>query len=102
MLLEPPPPFSSFAGRRAVDLNEQVASRLLDERMLDLFLWRLKDKDAYLESRRRLNQNRPKAGPPNLLIKEDPPKVNPKGAPKNKAKARSKPEGLSEEPHVDH
>ena len=101
IMLEAPPPFSSFVGRKAVDLNEQVASRLLDERMLDLFLWRLKDKDAYLESRRRLNQNRPKAGPPGL-VKEEPPKVNPKGAPKVKAKARGRPEGPNEEPHVDH
>ncbi len=100
--LEPPPPFGSFVGRRPVDLNEQVASRLLDERMLDLFLWRLKDKDAYLESRRRLNQNRPKAGPPGGVVREEAPKANPKGAPKVKAKARGRTEGPNEEPHGDH
>ena len=101
ILLEVPAPFNSFAGRRAVDLNEQVASRFLDDRMLDLFLWRLKDKDSYLESRRRLNQSRLKPPPPGPPGREEVPKANPKGAPKVKAKARARNEGPNEEPHGD-
>ena len=101
VLLEAPAPFSSFAGRKAVDVNEQVASRLLDDRMLDLFLWRLKDKDAYLESRRRLNAGRPKPPPADQPGRDQAPKGNPKGAPKGKAKTKPRHEGPNEEPHVD-
>ena len=102
MLFEPPAPFSSFHRHRGVDHSEQVASRLIDDRILEVLLWRLKDRDAYLESRKRLagvgrerDAPRPGAGPAR--------DVNPKAAPKVKPKAKQRGgpqrEGPSEEPH---
>ena len=101
LLFEPPAPFSSFQRYRGVDHSEQVASRLIDDRILEVLLWRIKDRDAYLESRRRLagagrEREAPKAGP-------GPPRdPNPKGAPKVKPKAKQRGgqsrEGLAEEP----
>ena len=44
----------SFQGRRGPEAWEQSGSKLLDERWLEVFMWRLKSKDSYLESRKRL------------------------------------------------
>ena len=56
LVLELPPPYSSFQGKRAPEPSEQAWSRLADERFLELALWRLKDRDSFLESRKRLSQ----------------------------------------------
>lgn len=56
VLLEQPAPLQSFQGRRSPEPWEQSGSKLLDERWLEVFMWRLKSKDSYLESRKRLNQ----------------------------------------------
>ena len=55
LCLELGPPFSSFQGRKPPEVGEQAWSRLADERFLELALWRLKDKDAFVESRKRLS-----------------------------------------------
>eukprot|EP00438_Fugacium_kawagutii_P015962 Skav227099 [mRNA] locus=scaffold199:49523:51667:+ [translate_table: standard] len=81
-LLELPPPYNAFANRRQPEPHEQIATRLADDRLVEILLWRLKDRDSFLESRKRLTQaSRPKQPPQN------PP---PKAAPKNKAKAKAK------------
>lgn len=54
ILLEQAAPYGSFSGRRSPDLSEHPASRLLDERLLELVVWRIKDRDQYIESRKRL------------------------------------------------
>ena len=54
VLLEAPAPFASFIGRKNPDPVDQPASRLLDERFVELAVWRLKERDSYLESRKRL------------------------------------------------
>ena len=54
VLLEQPAPLQSFQGRRGPEPWEQSGSKLLDERWLEVFMWRLKSKDSYLESRKRL------------------------------------------------
>eukprot|EP00435_Cladocopium_sp_Y103_P014519 s5181_g3.t1 len=54
LLLELPAPYASFANRKAPDASEQTSSRLIDERILELAMWRLKDRDSFLESKRRL------------------------------------------------
>ncbi len=84
-LLETPPPFSAFQNRRAPDPTEQVATRLIEDRFLDVMLWRIRDRDSYLESRKRLaaaskarQQPGPDAGPPNPV-------------PRPKGKAKSQP-----------
>ena len=54
VLLEEPPPLSSFQHRRQVDQWDQPGSRLLDERWQEVLMWRVKSRDSYLESRKRL------------------------------------------------
>eukprot|EP00438_Fugacium_kawagutii_P028867 Skav225489 [mRNA] locus=scaffold1360:5423:9203:- [translate_table: standard] len=63
LCLELAPPFSSFQNRKAPDSNGQSWSRLADERILDLALWRLKDKDSFNESRKRLSSQSKSARP---------------------------------------
>ena len=43
--------------------SEQAWSRLADERFLEPALWRLKDRDSFLESRKRLSQTYKTAKP---------------------------------------
>ena len=87
-LLEVPPPFSSFQNRRAPDPSEQVATRLVEDRFLDVMLWRIRDRDSYLESRKRLAASakaRQQPGP------DAPPGGPPYPTPKPKGKAKSQP-----------
>lgn len=60
ILLEDPPPFQSFQGRRVPESWEQATSKLLDERWTSVLTWRLKEKDSYIETRKRLGQGRGK------------------------------------------
>ena len=55
ILLEPPAPFAAFAAKKLPDPWEQATSRLLDDRWLDVLMWRIKDRDAYLEAKKRLS-----------------------------------------------
>ena len=57
MTLEIPPPYHSFVNKRNPDPTEQPSTRLVEERFLEIMLWRLRDKDNYLESRKRLMLN---------------------------------------------
>lgn len=78
MLLENPPPYHSFVNKRNPDPVEQPSTRLVEERFLEVMLWRLKDKDHYLESRKRLMQNsRTRLG--NFDKEKDKEEVNKKG-----------------------
>jgi hypothetical protein len=94
LVLELPPPYSSFQGKRAPEPSEQAWSRLADERFLELALWRLKDRDSFLESRKRLSQGyktgKPGGGggPGAGGSERDAPKG--KREPKAKAKAKSR------------
>ena len=63
LLLEEAPPWSSFQNKRMPEPWEQAASKLVDERWLAVLQWRLKDKDAYLETKKRLVQSRGRADP---------------------------------------
>lgn len=102
VLFEPPAPFSSFQRHRAVDHAEQVASRLIDDRILEVLLWRLKDRDAYLESRRRLagaGREREIPKPTGGPVRDPNPKGAPKVKPKPKPKGGQQREGAAEEPH---
>ena len=63
LLLEEPPPWSSFQNKRMPEPWEQAASKLVDGRWLAVLQWRLKDKDAYLETKKRLVQSRGRADP---------------------------------------
>ena len=65
LLMEDPPPWTSFQQKRTPEPWEQAATKLADERWLAVLQWKLKDKDAYLETKKRLVQNRgrdPKKG----------------------------------------
>lgn len=54
-LLELPPPYGSFVQRRPIDPSEQQATRLVDDRFLEVMMWRLKDRDSFHESKKRLS-----------------------------------------------
>ena len=107
LCLELAPPFSSFQGRKPPEVGEQAWSRLADERFLELALWRLKDKDAFVESRKRLSApakqpwQRGSYGESSGAGSPDGP--GPKQEPKRKAKAKPKAAGSpgpSQEPQV--
>ena len=61
ILLEPPPPLSSFQGRRpnASELAESYHSKLVDSRWADLMLHRVKELEGYLEAKRKLGRGKP-------------------------------------------
>ena len=92
LLLELPPPYSAFQGRKAPDMNEQAWSRLADERFLELALWRLKDRDSFIESRKRLGQAAKSQRPGGGADKEPNP-YQPKAKPKAKQKGKGAPKG---------
>ena len=93
-LLELPPPYAAFMNHRAPDPSEQIATRLADDRLIEILLWRLKDRDSFLESRKRLNQNaKPKTPPPNPTAKPGP---KPKAKPKAKVSSQAEDYGGAE------
>eukprot|EP00435_Cladocopium_sp_Y103_P020927 s3291_g5.t1 len=79
VLLEEPPPMASFKGKERPEVWEQAASKLLDERWLDVLMWRLKNKDSYLESRKRLGPSKKEWPQSNDRDKEAAPKKKPGG-----------------------
>jgi len=91
LLLEPAPPYHTFIGRRSPDLHEQATTKIIDDRILELAMWKLKEKDSYLESRRRLGGASKKPGG-EAPGGGDPaaPKRQPKPTGKAKAKAASR------------
>ena len=52
VLLEQPAPYQAFSHRRTPDSWELAGSRLLDERWVEVLMWKVKDRDAYFEARR--------------------------------------------------
>lgn len=86
VLLEPPAPYASFVGRKNPDLSEQAVSKLLDDRLVEILLWRLKERDNYIESRKRLGA----AGRGKTI---EAPVINPKPKVPPKAKAKSRGQG---------
>ena len=102
-LLEDAAPFSSFLGRRSPDPSEQAATKLVDERFLEVMVWRLKDRDNYIESRRRLGQAlKSRGGDPAVPPKnpggwEPVPKPKPKKAKWPKPRDKEAPQEGAEE-----
>lgn len=86
-LLELPPPYGSFSNRRPVDPAEHQSTRLVDDRFLEVMMWRLRDRDQFHESKKRLSfpQAKPKGAPGG---EGGPPRPNPKGKPKPKPRSR--------------
>eukprot|EP00438_Fugacium_kawagutii_P025276 Skav207211 [mRNA] locus=scaffold1244:110105:113864:+ [translate_table: standard] len=56
VLLENAPPLSAFQGRRLPDPSEQTTSHLLDDRWAEVIMWKVKDRDAFTEARKRLGR----------------------------------------------
>ena len=84
-LLELPPPYSSFSTRRAVEVGEAQSTRLVDDRFLEVMMWRLKDRDSFHESKKRLSLGgKGKGGADGAGVLDPAPKV------KAKAKAKGK------------
>ena len=97
VLLEQAAPYGSFIGRRSPELSEHPSSRLLDERLLEVVVWRIKERDHYIESRKRLGaaekvRANPGGGDPNK-----PPFVVPRVKPKAKVKAKGDGRGQNQE-----
>ncbi len=97
VMLEQAAPYESFSGRRSPALSEHPSSRLLDERLLEVVVWRIKDRDQYIESRKRLGaaekaRVNPGGGDPNK-----PPLVNPKVRPKAKGRGKGESKGQHQE-----
>ena len=85
VLLEAPPPFSSFIGRKLPEPWEQATSKLLDDRWAEVLMWRLRDRDQFVEARRRLQSGKPNlpspAAPYAPPDREPKPKKTPKPKP---------------------
>ncbi len=84
-LLEPAAPFGAFGSRRLPDQWEQATSKILEDRWVDVLMWRIKDRDSYIEARKRLTTSRATAAPkveptPKPAPRDPNPKRNPKGA----------------------
>lgn len=62
-LLELPPPYGSFSNR-PVDPSEHQSTRLVDDRFLEVMMWRLRDRDHFHESKKRLSANQTRIRPP--------------------------------------
>ena len=60
VMLEPPPPLSTFTARRVQQLDplESFHSKLLDPRMADLLLHRVKEVEGYMEAKKKLGKAR--------------------------------------------
>ena len=79
ILLEPGPPLSSFVGRRLPEPWEQPITRLIDDRWAEILMWRLKDRDSFVEARKRLQITR------GVVPKDPAPAPSPKPTPKPKS-----------------
>lgn len=91
-LLELPPPYSAFGQRKSLDPAEQQSTRLVDDRFLEVMMWRLKDRDSFHEGKKRLNQpNRLRGSNPDSAAPDPGPK--PKPAPKPKRQPPAAPRG---------
>ena len=80
LLLEHAAPFASFQNKKGPEVWAQTTSKLVEDRWLDVMMWKLKDKDSYLESRRRLGQGKGRgpAGQESPNIESPGPKKQPK------------------------
>lgn len=90
VLLEPPAPFHSFVGRKLPEPWEQTTSKLLDDRVADVLMWRLKDRDSFVEARKRLQSPSKGAARTEPQQNGPAPKPGPKKAPKAKGKGGGK------------
>ena len=99
ILLEEPPPFASFQGKKLPETWDQAASKLLDERWQDVLMWKVRSKDSYFESRKRLSQGKGGKGDHPKRDEADcpQPKKGAKGG-KGQTKSESKKKGAEEEP----
>ena len=86
VLLEAAPPFPSFIGKKMPESWEQPVSKLVDDRWAEVLMWRLRDRDNFVEARKRLSNNRPKGGADPNALQPGNPTWDPK--PKPKAKVR--------------
>ena len=92
MMLEDPPPLSSFATHPLPQEHEAPFTHLVDGRWVDLFVQKLSEFEALAEKKKKLGKGPPVFNPPNLAApggKGDLPNPNPK----RKAKAQPKSKG---------
>ena len=54
MHLEPAPPLSSFSRHRPPDPSEEHRTKIMDQRWVSVLMSKLKERESYLEARRKL------------------------------------------------
>ena len=79
MHLEPSPPIASFAKHRAPDAGEEHRTKIMDTRWVSVLMHRLKERESYLDARRKLSAPRGPAGPHGEGEKGDKPQRPAKG-----------------------
>lgn len=100
VLLEDPPPFTSFTSHTLPSGAEVPFTKLVDARWMEIFMARLREVDLYLETRRKLGGGGPRRGedggaPPQRTDAEETP-AGPKKPPKGRGRG-SKGASASEE-----
>ena len=103
VMMEEPPPFASFQGKKIPETWEQSVSKLVDERWQDVLMWKIKNKDTYLESRKRLNQGKSGGkGDPGKREEAEKPNPKKKGGGKTGGKADGKRKSEEDPPAGSH
>lgn len=89
-LLEPAPPFHTFAAHQTPGHQELQHSALLDPRWMELFLSHVKEMDSYQETKRKLSKPTIQAGAASRGDEEKIAKVKAKSKGKGKGKGSQK------------
>ena len=89
-LLEPAPPFHTFAAHQSPGQQELQHSALLDPRWMELFLSHVKEMDSYQETKRKLSKPNFQAGAASRGDEEKAAKAKAKGKGKGKGKGSQK------------
>ena len=84
MLLESPPPLSSFSKHRSPEPGESHQTKVMDPRWISLLMHRIRERESFIEARKKLSAPR---GPsaPNPDAERDKPEKPSKGRGKAKA-----------------
>eukprot|EP00435_Cladocopium_sp_Y103_P012197 s2486_g3.t1 len=90
-LLEPPPPFHTFATHQSPTPQEIQHSSFLDPRWVELFLFHVKEMDNYQEMKKKFSRGSSSSSAPARPEAEA--KAKPKAKPKAKAKNKGKEKG---------
>ncbi|CAE7221711.1 unnamed protein product [Symbiodinium sp. CCMP2592] len=86
MLLEPGPPFSSFSRHRPPEPGESHQTKVMDPRWISVLMHRIKERESFIEARKKLSAPR---GQPSTS--SDPDKEKPEKPGKGRARGEASP-----------